>query len=198
MKQFFSGLMIMLALVLVIVLGVAALAETIGPGDAQAPVVGQQQPAAPADEAPQASTDDDAALQDALRAYNEARQASREQALEDELNGFVSSGKLTQEQADLILKYQKDRQALRSGTCPSCGYQFGDGSGFGRGGRMNGDRGGRGGRGMRGMRGFDQSGADQQPGADMLPEAGQDGGADSAAFLSDWEDMFESETLEDI
>ena len=148
MKHYFSGMLIALSLALVLVLGVVALAENdtqapelpaAGDLEAQAEAPAADDAQAPADEAQ--STQDNTALQDALQAYREARQSSHEQELQDELDGYVAAGKLTQEQADLIMNYYKERQAMRNGTCPSCGYQFQNGKGG-----MNG-RGGRGGKG---------------------------------------------------
>ena len=163
MKHFFSGMMIALSLALVLVLGVVALAENDAQvpelpaaGDLQAPVEApaQDNAQAPADDAQ--ATQDDTALQQALEAYRTAKESGREQALQDELDGYVAAGKLTQEQADLIMNYYKERQTMRNGTCPSCGYQFQNGKGGmngrggrgGKGGMMNGN--GFGGRGMGG------------------------------------------------
>ena len=159
MKHFFSGMMIALSLALVLVLGVVALAENEAQppelpaaGDLQTPPTDAAQ--APADDTQ--ATQDNTALQEALQAYREARESAREQELQNELNGYVADGKLTQEQADLIMNYYKERQAMRNGTCPSCGYQFQNGKGGmngrggrgGKGGMMNGN--GFGGRGMGG------------------------------------------------
>ena len=156
MKHFFSGMMIALSLALVLVLGVVALAENEAQapelpaaGDLQTPPTDAAQ--APADDAQ--ATQDNTALQEALKAYQDARQSAHEQELQDELNSYVAAGKLTQEQADLIMNYYKERQAMRNGTCPSCGYQFQNGKGGmngrgGKGGMMNGN--GFGGRGMGG------------------------------------------------
>lgn len=178
MKQFYSGMLIMLALVLAIVMGVVAMAESAQPDAALPPSAQETAPEAPAADAtaPDAATES-TALQDALNAYNAARQSSQAESLETELNGYVASGKLTQEQADLILKYYKDRQSLRDGVCPNCGYQFESNGGFGKGGRMNGGKGGRGG--MGGMRGFGGRGGQSM----TAPENGQAGGqANGAAF----------------
>lgn len=161
MKHFFSGMMIALSLALVLVLGVVALAENDtqvpelpAAGDLQAPAGDNAQ--APADDTQ--ATQADTALQEALKAYQDAKESGREQALQEELDGYVAAGKLTQEQADLIMKYYKERQAMRNGTCPGCGYQFQNGKGGmngrgfggrgGKGGQMNGN--GFGGRGMGG------------------------------------------------
>ena len=104
-----------LALILVFAFGAAALAE----GEA---------PEAPATDAtPETSAD--TALQEALEAYRSAKQSNREKDLQSELDAFVANGSLTQEQADLIMKYYQDQQALRNGVCPNCGYQFPNNSG---------------------------------------------------------------------
>ena len=160
MKHYFSGMLIALSLALVLVLGVVALAEndTQTPelpaaSDLQAPeaVPAPDDAQAPADSTQ--STQDNTALQEALQAYQAARESTHEQALQDELDGYVAAGKLTQAQADLIMQYYKERQAMRNGTCPSCGYEFQNG----KGGRVNGNgfggRGGKGGRMNGGMRG---------------------------------------------
>ena len=148
MKHFISGMAIALALALVLVIGVVALAESAGNEADALPAVEDVQPAPEAQPTETETTDDQAALQDAFKALDDARQNSRQESLEAELNGYVDAGKLTREQADLILNYYKDQQSLRNGTCPGCGYQFGNGqrggmkgSGFGRGGK-GGQRGG--------------------------------------------------------
>jgi len=151
MKHYLSGIVIALSLALVLVLGVVALAENApetpelpAAGELQAPE--QNEAPAPTEDA-QSTQDDNAALQEALEAYRSARESAHEEALQAELDGYVAAGKLTQAQADLIMNYYKERQSMRNGTCPSCGYQFQNGNG----GRMNG-RGGKGGR-MGGMNG---------------------------------------------
>ena len=188
MKHFYSGMLVMLALVLATVMGVVALAESAEPEAALPPAVEE----APEVEAPaedSAAASDSTALQDALNAYNAARQSSRVESLEAELQSYVESGKLTQEQADLILNYYNEQEPLRNGVCPNCGYQFQDNGGFGRGGRMNGGRGGHGGRGgMRGMNGFNQ-----QPGGDQGNTQ-----TNSATFDDAWQVMPESSGFEGI
>lgn len=152
MKHYLSGIVIALSLALVLVLGVVALAEN-EPQAPELPAAGDLQAPAEAPEAAPATDDnaqaaqDNTALQEALDAYRAAKDSTREQALQDELDGYVAAGKLTQEQADLIMNYYKERQSMRNGTCPSCGYQFqngmnGKGGRGGKGGRMNGDFGG--------------------------------------------------------
>ena len=120
----------------------------------------------------------DAELQQAYDAYRAAKQSSRQEALEDELKCYVEAGKLTQEQADLILNDVKERESLRNGTCPECGYQFKNG--MGKGGRMNGGKGmngmnrGKGGR-MSGGRGMfnNQPGVGQQSNGMQMPNGMQ-------------------------
>lgn len=157
MKHYLSGIVIALSLALVLVLGVVALAEN-APQTPELPAASDLQTPTEAPEAEPATGDsaqaaqDNTALQEALQAYRAARESDREQALQDELDGYVAAGKLTQEQADLIMNYYKERQSMRNGACPSCGYQFqngmnGMGGRGGKGGRMNGGFGGKGGRG---------------------------------------------------
>lgn len=184
MKHFLSKALLIAALALALVLGVVALAENTGTEAPELPAASDVQGA---EEQPSTGdagdTADDAALQDALNAYRAAQQSSRAEELEAELNGYVASGKLTQEQADLILKYYKDRESLRNGVCPSCGYQFQNSGkgGFGKGGRGNGGF-GKGNNGSfgggRGQRGF---GAQQAPGDRQAPS----GSANGTAFAPD-------------
>ena len=188
MKHFYSGMLVMLALMLAIVMGVVALAESAEPEAALPPAV-EEAPEAEAPAEDSAAASDSTALQDALNAYNAARQSSRVESLEAELQSYVASGKLTQEQADLILNYYNEQESLRNGVCPNCGYQFQDNGGFGRGGRMNGGRGGHGGKGgMRGMNGFNQ-----QPGGDQGNTQ-----TNSATFDDAWQVMPESSDFEGI
>lgn len=183
MKHTFTGMMFALALILSLILGMAALAENAGAEAPELPAAGDIQPA----EEPADAATDDAALQEAFKAYQAAKSSSREEALEAELKGYVEAGKLTQEQADLILNWYKERDALRNGACPSCGYQFRNGNGFGgKGGRMNGmngmgNMGGRGGR-MNGMNGR-QPGMEQNGMNGQQPSQSQSSGsADGMAF----------------
>ena len=195
MKHYFSGILIALSLALVLVLGVVALAEN----DTQTPELPaasdlQAPEAAPAPDDAQAPADstqptqDNTALQEALLAYQAAKESAHEQALQDELDGYVAAGKLTQAQADLIMNYYKERQSMRNGTCPSCGYQFQNGNGFGgrggKGGRMDGNGfGGRGGKGGRMNGGFGgqmapgtPNGMSAQPDMQAVPQMDADGG----------------------
>ena len=54
------------------------------------------------------------ALSQVLEAYRAAKQAERTADLEKELAAYVENGSLTQEQADLILKYYQERMASHS------------------------------------------------------------------------------------
>lgn len=177
MKHTFSAIIIALTLALALVIGVVALAEN---AEQEAPAIEQPQPEQTPAEPDAPATDaasDSAALQEAFKAYNEAKASSHQEALEAELKEFVASGKLTQAQADLILNYTKEQQSLRDGVCPGCGYRFQNGQGKGgranggfgsRGGRANGGFGGKGGRGRMGQQ----------------PAEGQDnGGANGMSFV---------------
>ena len=175
MKHFYFGMLIALALALAIVMGVTALAENAEPG---APAVEAQAPEeTPATDDAQATTDDSAALREALDAYRAAKQDKRLEELESELNGYVAAGKLTREQADLILNQYKDRQTQRNDARGNKGKGSRQGGGFGKDNRMNGGmNGGKGGRGNRGDN-YAPSAPDAQPGtnsngAAWQPEAG--------------------------
>lgn len=157
MKQISRKLTLALALILALAMGAIAFAEAADDNqDVELPAESEQA----ADEA----AEDTSALEDAFEAYYEARESGRMDDLQSELDEYVAAGKLTQEQADLILNYYKEQQSLRDGKCPNCGYEFQSGFGYGRDGCMGkgggrgrggfgGDMGGGfgGGRGMRGM-----------------------------------------------
>ena len=85
--------------------------------------VAPEEPDAP--EAPSASPTDD--LKAAMDAYRAAKQDKALDDLEEELDGFVEEGSLTQAQADLILNSVKERIAAKNGECPNCGYKLGNG-----------------------------------------------------------------------
>ena len=74
------------------------------------------------DVAPSTSPTDD--LKATMDAYRAAKQDKAVNDLEDELEGYVEEGSLTQEQADLILNSVKERIAGKNGECPNCGYKF--------------------------------------------------------------------------
>lgn len=147
---------ILLAAMVALSLGTFALAEGTDPAAESAA------PAVSAEEAPAASvTAEEAqaaadALNEALTAYQNARLESRREAvldaLKQELDGYVAAGKLTQDQANLILQYYTEQLTLsragsrgKDGMGGYGGMQLDPGarqqSGFGKGGR-----GGRGGR----------------------------------------------------
>ena len=179
MKHFFSGILIAFTLVAVLITGVIALAENAAPEIPELPSVEESQPeqAQPEQDAQQPAADassDNTALQDAFDAYRAARQSDQQEELEAELKGYVASGKLTQEQADLILNYYKEQEALRNGTCPNCGYQFQNG--FGKGGH------GMGGSGMKGGKGGRMFGGMNMPGQQPSTQSGTDSQASGTAF----------------
>ena len=179
MKHFFSGMLIAFTLVAVLITGVIALAENAAPEIPELPSVEESQPeqAQPEQDAQQPAADassDNTALQDAFDAYRAARQSYQQEELEAELKSYVASGKLTQEQADLILNYYKEQEALRNGTCPNCGYQFQNG--FGKGGH------GMGGRGMKGGKGGRMFGGMNMPGQQPSTQSGTDSQASGTAF----------------
>ena len=179
MKHFFSGMLIAFTLVAVLITGVIALAENAAPEIPELPSVEESQPeqAQPEQDAQQPAADassDNTALQDAFDAYRAARQSDQQEELEAELKSYVTSGKLTQEQADLILNYYKEQEALRNGTCPNCGYQFQNG--FGKGGH------GMGGRGMKGGKGGRMFGGMNMPGQQPSTQSGTDSQASGTAF----------------
>ena len=179
MKHFFSGMLIAFTLVAVLITGVIALAENAAPEIPELPSVEESQPeqAQPEQDAQQpaaGASSDNTALQDAFDAYRAARQSDQQEELEAELKSYVASGKLTQEQADLILNYYKEQEALRNGTCPNCGYQFQNG--FGKGGH------GMGGRGMKGGKGGRMFGGMNMPGQQPSTQSGTDSQASGTAF----------------
>lgn len=179
MKHFFSGMLIAFTLVAVLITGVIALAENAAPEIPELPSVEESQPeqAQPEQDAQQPAADassDNTALQDAFDAYRAARQSDQQEELEAELKSYVASGKLTQEQADLILNYYKEQEALRNGTCPNCGYQFQNG--FGKGGH------GMGGRGVKGGKGGRMFGGMNMPGQQPSTQSGTDSQASGTAF----------------
>ena len=119
-----------LILALVLALGVTALAESPAetPADSTASnaVKSAIEDAQAAADAAQAES---TALNEALEAYGKAKSESRKLAiltsLKEELDGYVAAGSLTQEQADLILKYYAEQLTNQQ-----------NGTGFGKGGRI--------------------------------------------------------------
>ena len=129
-----------LVLMLAVCLGAAAMAEV--PAD-PAVSTAAKEAADAAQEAAEAARAEDTALNEALEAYGKAKAESRKldllSSLKAELDSYVTAGSLTQEQADLILKYYAEQLTLQQ-----------NGMDFGRNGR--GGRGGRGpGRGAAGI-----------------------------------------------
>ncbi|MBR5985970.1 MAG: hypothetical protein IK019_06120, partial [Clostridia bacterium] len=61
-----------------------------------------------ADKNQTAETDESAALKEAWKAYKEAKKAAKLEAFEEELRLLVEAGKLTREQADLLIKYASE------------------------------------------------------------------------------------------
>ncbi|MBR4429134.1 MAG: hypothetical protein IKT23_04755 [Clostridia bacterium] len=57
-----------------------------------------------ADKNQTAETDESAALKEAWKAYKEAKKSEKLEAFEEELKQLVEAGRLTQEQADLLIK----------------------------------------------------------------------------------------------
>ena len=129
-------ILIVLALMIAACLSVAALAE--GPAETAADTAAADAAKAAADEA-QAVADaaqaEATALNEALEAYSKAKAESRKleilTSLKEELDGYVAAGTLSQEQADLILKYYAEQLTLMQQN----GTGFGRGSKGGRGGK---------------------------------------------------------------
>lgn len=210
MKHFLTGMTLALVLVAALLVGVVAAAENVAPEmpamEATQPDPAQPEQTEPEQVEPEQAQQDDTALRQAYEAYRAAKQSSRQAALEDELKGYVEAGKLTQEQADLILNDYKQRDALRNGTCPECGYQFKNG--MGKGGRMNGGKGmngmnrGKGGR-MSGGRGMfnNQPGVGQQSNGMQMPNGMQmqpDAQANGTALLPEMQVMQDPDGFEGI
>ncbi len=159
MKKYIIGI----ALAMALVMGVAAFAETAEPATDPVPTMTEEASAEEAaTDTPAAETektDDSAALQEALEAWRSARESKRVVDLTEELNGYVESGTMTREQADLILSSVKERLAARNGECPNCGYQFQNNAP-----KMGGQKGQRGGRMMQGGQMNGQMPGSQMPG----------------------------------
>lgn len=111
---------LIIALALALVMGTTAIAETVEtvPTEVEAAVdVSTEEAENQAQEkAEDAST---ITLEDAITALHDARIEARVESLKAELDGYVAGGKLTQEQADLILKQfseeKKDQRHDRHG-----------------------------------------------------------------------------------
>lgn len=134
-----------MTLVLALILGCAAIAEPTDPAQQaeQAELVAPNPPEsslngvetapeadaapenapAPQEEAAPEEAQEADALADALNALHDARSAKALEALQAELDEYVAAGKLTQEQADLIMKEFQQRQENGRG-CPQGGCRM--------------------------------------------------------------------------
>ena len=141
MKKNMNKTMMAMLLVLAMAFGAMALAETIPdepPTLEAAPAI--ETPAEAPAEAP--ATDENAALREAMDALRNARQSDRLAALEEELQKYVTEGKLTQEQADAILNQYKTRAEQRAnGQCDGMNKNGRKGRGNMGNDRMNGNMG---------------------------------------------------------
>lgn len=141
MKQMHKIVMAVLTMAAVLSLSVSVFAATTQKSDTadSSSAAKTEQSTAEADKDAAADSSDSTAYQEALDAYRKAKSESRTKELEEELNQMVKDGKLTKEQADLLLKQEKDQESLAQGVCPNCGYEFstqgGHHGGKGRGGR---------------------------------------------------------------
>lgn len=142
MKKNLKQWIVLLAALMVLAMGIAALAEGTQTETAAQPEATEAaeaaQPAGEAEEeAASAASDEDALYQEALEKYRQARQGNALTELEEELKQMVEQGQLTQDQADLLLTRAKAQAALASGVCPNCGESISaGGKGNGMGGRM--------------------------------------------------------------
>ena len=126
MKRIIIAMMLILALVL----GVIALAETAEPEI----TTEQSEQTAPEETKPEDETtpeedvpDTAPTLEDAFKALHDARLSTKLDELQSELDGYVAAGKLTQEQADMIMNSFEERQETKqnNGRCdcqqmPNC------------------------------------------------------------------------------
>ena len=116
-------IIIAMTLILAMALGCAAFAEGTGPTDQVTPGQAEQagaavpeEEAAPAVEAAEPEETNDG-LREAMDAFRDARKSAREEKLQAELDGYVADGKLTQEQADLIMKAFTEKQDAGKDGC---------------------------------------------------------------------------------
>ena len=69
-------------------------------------------------------------LKSAFEAYfnaqKEAKEGSFMEKLKAELQEYLDSGKMTQEEVDTLLNYYKELEARKNHECPNCGYKFSD------------------------------------------------------------------------
>ena len=185
MKKNMKKNMKITSLILALALALTAVVTSLAENTAETPS------AASAAEAAQAAADaaqsEANALNEALEAYGKAKSESRRleilTGLKEELDGFVAAGSLTQEQADLILRYYAEQLVLRQDGAGSGkgGRMHGsgrNGAGFGKGGRTwSGNPAGTAGQGSRGGRGRtarpqDGTQQDTVPDTSAAPDAG--------------------------
>lgn len=132
-------ILLVLAIMLAACLSVAALAENPAETPADAAAADAAKAAVTeAQAAAEAAQAESTALNEALEAWNKAKTESRKlsilTSLKEELDSFVADGSLTQEQADLILKYYAEQLTLQSQNGTGFGRgSRGVGKGFGRG-----------------------------------------------------------------
>ncbi len=130
-------IIIAITLILALVIGCFALAETTEPTEQATPEEQTEQAFPEEQEVPEENTQSDAeALQEAFKALWDARLSSKLDELQTELDEYVAAGKITQEQADLIMNSVKERMEAKQNKqcdCQQCGPQ---------GGRMPGMQGG--------------------------------------------------------
>ena len=125
MKNNLKRLLCVMAALLSLALGFAALAETSDNAPDSSQVQVETETADTQSETEQ--------YQAAYDAYCAARQENALTDFESEVNAMVESGQLTQEQAGLLLNQAHENYALSNGVCPNCGAQLSSGYGYGYG-----------------------------------------------------------------
>ena len=113
---------LIITLALALALGTTAIAETAEPvpteveaaADVSTEEAGDQAQVA-AEETDSKTSEASVTLEDALKALREARKEAKLNELKAELDKYVAAGKLTQEQADLILKQFSEKKDQRHG-----------------------------------------------------------------------------------
>ena len=137
MKQTIRKISLIAAAILAITAAAAAFAESSEPSvvpESAETVSGTAAEDSAAEEktdVPETAQENDSEkLLEAMNAYRAARQTERLSNLEKELAEYVSSGSMTQEQADLILKYAQENSEARA-------QKSGKASGGRRGSRQN-------------------------------------------------------------
>lgn len=133
-------ILIVLSLMLAACLSAVALAESTAEtpaADTQTAADAAKSAADAAQAAADAASAENTALSEALEAYGKAKAETRKLAvltsLKEELDSYVTAGTLTQEQADLILKYYAEQMTLQQNS-----MGFGHGGKGGRGSKGSG------------------------------------------------------------